>query len=93
MDAKVFRLISLDESDVRQSQNNANLRLVCLIEGGGKLAVWGSPGSVANIEKVRSAGLPCKVECECIPAREPWASKYDHRYWVPEGRSLRVPPG
>lgn len=92
METKTFRLISLDESDVRQSRGNANLRLVCLIEGGGKLAVWGSPGSLVNIEKMKAAGLPCSVECECVLARGPWVSKYDHRYWVPERCKLLVLP-
>jgi hypothetical protein len=89
MERQTFRLIALDEGGVRQSRENDNLRLVCLIEGGGKLAVWGRDESRDNIDKVRSAGMPCAVECECI-APEQWAVKYGHTYWVPQGASLRV---
>lgn len=84
-----FKLIGLDEGGVRQSEGNRNLRLVCLIEGGGKLAVWGSVGSRENIDRVKAAGMPCDVECDCIPP-EPWAVKYGHTYCVPQGNNLRV---
>ncbi len=90
MEIKRFNLIAFDEGDVRQSSTNANLRLVCVINEGGKLAVWGSGRSTGNIEKVRAAGMPCVIECECIRARQPWAGKYDHRYWVPQMGKLRV---
>jgi hypothetical protein len=85
-----FKLIGLDEGEVRQSKDN--LRLVCLIEGGGKLAVWGSIGSCQNINNVQAVRMPCEVECDCIPAKEPWATKYGHTYWVPQGNKLRVLP-
>jgi hypothetical protein len=84
-----FKLIGFDEGGVRQSREGENLRLVCLIEGGGKLAVWGSIGSSENINNVQAAGMPCEVECECI-APEQWASRYGHTHWVPQGSKLRV---
>ncbi len=84
-----FKLIGLDEGGVRHSQGKNTVRLVCLIEGGGKLAIWGSIGSVANINKVQLVGMPCEVECDCIEP-EPWASQYGHSYWVPEGNNLHV---
>ena len=65
--------------------------VVCLIEGGGKLAVWGSIGSCENINNVQAAGMPCEVECDCIPPKE-WAIRYGHAYWVPQGNKLRVLP-
>jgi len=86
-----FKLIGLDEGGVRQSSEKPNLRLVCLIEGGGKLAVWGSIGSCENINNVQAAGMPCEVECDCIPP-ELWATRYGHTYWVQQGDKLRVLP-
>ncbi len=83
-----FRLTGLDEGGVRQSRENDNLRLVCLIEGGGKLAVWGRSNSRENIDRVQSS-VPCSVECECIEP-ETWALRYGHTKWVPQGSTLRV---
>jgi hypothetical protein len=90
---RTFRLIGFDEGGVKQSQGNTNLRLVCLIKGGGKLAVWGCVGSQQNIDIVLRAGTPCDVECDCLPAPEEWRTKFDHRYWVPQGNKLRVLKG
>ena len=89
MVTKTFKLIGLDEGGVRQSQGKNTVRLVCLIEGGGKLAIWGSIGSVQNINTVQTAGMPCNVECDCIEP-EAWAIRYGHAYWVPEANKLRV---
>ena len=89
METKTFRLIGLDEGGIKQSQGNGNLRLVCLIKGGGKLAVWGSVGSRVNIDSVQRAGMPCNVECDCITPK-PWGTDKGHSYWVPEGTKLRV---
>jgi hypothetical protein len=89
MVTKTFKLIALDEGGVRRSRDNTNLRLVCLIEGGGKLAVWGTVESRENIDKVQRARVPCEVECECVPP-EPWAVRYGHSFWVPQGHKLRV---
>jgi hypothetical protein len=74
-----FRLIGFDEGGVRQSQGNATLRLVCQIEGDGKLAIWGSVGARQNIDRVLNAGMPCEIECDCIPPEE-WATKYGHSF-------------
>jgi len=86
-----FKLIGFDEAGVRQSSEEENLRLVCLIEGGGKLAVWGSIGSCENIDNVLAAGMPCEVECDCILPKQ-WAMRYGHTNWVPQGNKLRVLP-
>lgn len=88
--AKTFKLIGLDESGVQQGRGNMNPRLVCLIEGGGKLAIWGSVGSRENIDTVQCAGMPCDVECDCISLPEQWAIRYGHTYWVPQRSKLRV---
>jgi hypothetical protein len=89
MVTKTLKLIGLDEGGVQQSGDSANLRLVCLVEGGGKRAVWGSVGSQENIDNVQRAEIPCEVECECVPP-EPWAVRYGHTLWVPQVRRLRV---
>jgi hypothetical protein len=88
-----LKLVGLDEGGVRSSPEINNLRLVCLIDGGGKLAVWGSPDSRENIDKVQAAGIPCEVECDCITAAQWSITKYGHTYWVPEGYELQVCKG
>lgn len=92
METRTFRLIGLDEGGVRKSRENDNLRLVCLIDGGGKLAVWGHEVARENIDKVRLAGMPCTVECEWIVPEE-WALKYGHTHWVPQGAALSIKSG
>ena len=87
MASQTFKLIELDEGGVRGKDN---LRLVCLIEGGGKLAIWGSIRDQRNINIVQSAGMPCDIECDCIPSKQEWKDNYRHTYWVPEKNSLRV---
>ena len=89
MATMTFKLIGLDEGGVQGSLDNPNLRLVCHIEGGGKLAIWGMVGSRENIDKVLNAGMPCEVECDCIPPAA-WASRYGHRQWVPQGNKLHI---
>ena len=92
MATQIFRLTTFDEDGPVQGSldNPNNLRLVCNIDGGGKPAIWGSVGSRQNIDTVQVAGMPCTVECECIPAPGPWASKFNHSYWVPENRKPKV---
>ena len=83
-----FRLIAFDESGGVQFTLEA-LRLVCLMDSGGKLAIWGSNENRRNIDLVLQNGVPCTVECEYIePAA--WAFVYGHTHWVPESRSLRI---
>ena len=80
-------LLGLDEGGVKLS--NSGLRLVCLIEGGGKLVVWGSPIMRQNIDLVQNAGMPCLVECDCRPP-ELWGINYGHSHRVPQDHTLRV---
>ncbi len=85
-----LRLIGFDEGGVARSRGTDNLRLVCLVEGGGgKVAIWGNSESRSNIDQVLAAGLPCTIECDCIQP-EAWARKYGHAYWVPQGYALVV---
>ena len=80
-----FTIIGFDEDGVRE--NEGKLRLVCTIEDGGKLALWGREQDRHNIDTVLNAGLPCTIECEYSePAA--WAStKFEHTQWVaPEAR-------
>jgi hypothetical protein len=80
-------LMGFDEGGVRGKPDN--LRLVCQIDPGGKLAVWGREGNRRNIDSVLTAGLPCIVECEF---REPndWGTGFGHTHWVREDQALRV---
>ena len=90
METKTFSLVGFDESGIRKSGTNGeNWRLVCLIQGNGKLAIWGNDSSHQNIDAVQGAGMPCEVECERIKPQD-WARKHGHTYWVPQGRNLRV---
>ena len=83
-----FRLIGLDEGGVKGSHEN--LRLVCLVKGGVKLAVWDKPSARRNIDAVLSAGLPCTIECEWREPNPIQAEKFGHRYWVREDLHLKV---
>jgi hypothetical protein len=54
-----FRLIQIDQGGVRESKGGK--RLVCLIDSGGKLAIWGQESptrNMRNIEMVLAAGVP-----------------------------------
>lgn len=84
---RTFRLIGLDEGGVRQTEKAH--RLVCLIAGGGKLAIWGGSFNRENINAVMAAGLPCTVECEYRDP-EDWALEYGHTHWVAQDFDLRV---
>ena len=84
---KRFVLVGLDEGGVR---GITNPRLVCLIEDGGKLAIWGTLGNRTNIDLVLSQGMPCEVECAARAPSE-WAQiQYGHTWWVPEDAPLCV---
>ena len=87
MSVTKLRLIGFDEGRVCGKQN---LRLVCNLESGGKLAIWGSPDVRGNIDAVLEAGLPCTVECEWISPNPEMAEKFGHTYWVPQHYSLRI---
>jgi len=88
---KTFHLVRYDEGGAKGEPSNR--RLVCVIESGGKLAIWGQEapaGNMRNINAVLDAGIPCTIECEC---REPekWAAQqFGHTHWVPQDCPLRV---
>ena len=83
-----FRLIAFDESGPQGTSSNC--RLVCNIDGGGKLAIWGGKESMDNINAVVRAGMPCSVACESIPPPQTFRQRYGHSHWVPESARLRV---
>jgi hypothetical protein len=90
MAIKAFNVTEIEQGGVHESKGN--LRLVCLIEGGGKLAVWGSAATRKNIDTVQCATMPCNIECDWIPPSD-WANKkFGHTHWVPEGNILRILP-
>ena len=83
-----FRLVGFDEGEKKIGPNGDH-RLVCNVEGGGKIAIWGRDHSRRNIEAVLEAGIPCKIECDHrLP--EPWGTQYGHTHWVPEKARLRI---
>ena len=84
----IFKLIAFDEGEVRGAPNR--LRLVCNIEGGGKLAIWGKKGSRENINIVLNAGLPCEIVCKTQKPNLVQARKFGHTHWVSENSLLRV---
>ena len=88
MNKGMFRLITFDEGGVNGTPEN--LRLVCRIQGGGKLAIWGKAGSRRNIDAVLSAGLPCTVECEWREPNPIQAQRFGHTQWVREDLDLKV---
>jgi hypothetical protein len=83
-----FRLSGFDEGGVRGTPDN--LRLVCVLEGGGKLAIWGKDGASENIDKVVRAGLPCNIECEFRPPGDVQAQKFGHTHWVRQDYDLTI---
>lgn len=88
MESGTFRLIGFDEGGVMGTPDN--LRLVCLTQSEGKLAIWGKQGARRNIDAVLNAGMPCTVECEWREPNPIHADKFGHRYWVREDFRLNV---
>ena len=91
-----FRLIGFDEGGEKVGRDSGRRRLVCNIDGGGKIAIWGSKDSRCNIDSVlnavKNAGFPCDIQCEYRPP-EPWAEEYCHTHWVPENGDLHILEG
>jgi superfamily I DNA/RNA helicase len=82
-----LRLLGVDPGS--QDNRTSNRRLVCLIDGGGKLAIWGRDGNTRNIDAVRAAGFPCVVSC-VVRNPEPWAARFGHTHWLEENNHLQV---
>ena len=94
-----FRLIGFDEGGEKVGPKGAH-RLVCNIEGGGKIAIWGSKDSRRNIDLVlnaaKKADLPkgdIRIECKYRPPEPSRAKRYGHTHWVPENCHLRILEG
>ena len=83
-----FRLVAFDEGGVRGAPGRR--RLVCNIEGGGKIAIWGREGARHNIDAVLNAGLPCTIECGWLPPTPNMAQRFGHTQWVPRDARLRI---
>ena len=88
MNSGVFRIVRFDEGGEKVGPKG-DLRLVCNVEGGEKIAIWGSEHSRNNIDAVLKAGLPCNIECEYRPPG-PFGKKFGHTHWVPEDCHLRI---
>ncbi len=91
MASGTFHLVRFDEDGPKGRPDKR--RLVCVIESGGKLAIWGQEvpsRNMRNIDFVLKAGMPCKVECEYQEPEE-WAKeRFGHTHWVAQGFKLRV---
>lgn len=87
-----FVLVGFTENDPRKSKTTDNVRLVCEVDqrGGGRLAIWGTVDSRANIDAVLEAGMPCVVECDTLPPTGDFEEKYGHTHWSPQDGRLRV---
>ncbi len=72
MEEDVLKLVGYDEGGLQD--NAGRKRLVCNLEGGGKVAIWGSTGDTANIDAVLAAGVPCEVRCRW-PVPASWAQR------------------
>lgn len=83
-----FRVVSFDQDGVMGTPDH--LRLVCEIEGGGKVVLWGKDVSRSNIDTVLGAGLPCTIECDYRPPNPDLAEKFGHTHSVPEDARLQV---
>jgi hypothetical protein len=83
----------LTEIDDSRTDDPKHYRLVCKIDGGGKLAVWGRDGNTANVAQVRQwiddHGFPLTISCVWTEPEE-WASKkYGHTHWLAEGDVIK----
>jgi hypothetical protein len=82
-------LVSIDD---RRTDDPRHYRLVCNIEGGGKLAVWGRNGNTANMTMVqgwiKEFGFPLLVSC-VWQEPEPWSRKYGHTHWLEETHVIK----
>jgi len=90
MERGIFTVVDFDEGGVRGTPENQ--RLVCVLDDGGKLAIWGNEEDSANIQAVSGRTPPFKIECEYRHPGEPQARKYGHTHWVRQDCSLRVLP-
>ena len=88
MQRGTFRIVAFDGGGVRGPPDN--LRLVCVLESGGKAAIWGRQGASGNIDKVIQAGVPCTVECDYREPGDIQARKYGHTHWVRQDLELKI---
>jgi len=88
MQRGTFRIVAFDEGGVRGTRDNR--RLVCVLDNGDKLALWGREGKSENIDKVTQTGLPCTVECQYREPGEVQAREYGHTHWVREDFDLTI---
>ena len=84
-----FRLIGFDEGGPREGPNG-DLRLVCNVQSGEKIAIFGSVQDRSNIDAVLNAGIPCTINCETRPPADWAASQYGHTHWIPESVTLHI---
>jgi hypothetical protein len=81
----VFTLIGRDEEWSRDRPGNR--RLVCFVEGGGKLAVMGTEDERDNMKAVEAAGFPVTIACERSEPKE-WQKRVRGYTHVVHARDL-----
>ncbi len=85
-----FRIVKFDEGGVKGGPPDKQWRLVCVLDGGGKLAIWGEDGVMGNINKVEKAGLPCTVKCEYQDPKDYAREQFGHTCWVQQDFDLEI---
>jgi hypothetical protein len=83
---QTFILTGIEHRGSREGRE----RLVCHIQGGGLLAVWGDERNNANINKVLNAGFPCTVQCDPIQPGPYEREHFGHTFWVPQENYLEA---
>lgn len=90
MERGIFTVVKFDEGGVRGTPENQ--RLVCVLDGGGKLAIWGSETDSRNVDLVAGLTPPFRIQCDFQPPGGPQARTFGHTHWVKEGSFLQVLP-
>ena len=84
---KTLTLMECDEGGTQLERGN--LRLACLIEGGGKVVFWGDMGNRRNIDNVLVAGFPCVIEADWRSPPET-AKRFGVTHWVAQNAYVKV---
>ena len=86
-----FRILAYEEGGKVRSQEEPNVRLVCITDANEKLVLWGTEKvNTSNIDRVLQKGLPCELECEYREPEEYFRTRFGHTYWVPQGAKVEI---
>jgi hypothetical protein len=65
-------------------------RVVCSIDQGGRLIVWGHPELMQNVQTIRRATFPCTVLCLSTPPPQQLSHVPESVAWVHPNHSLII---